>query len=179
MENISTRMKTYKILRINEFVDVCSKLPHNIRLYELHSENITTNPTHPLYESECMPSLSHKGESAIIVLPECEVSIESLTDTIAQFIDGQQIQGDVGFSVGNYLFGDYESEECKWSEKSLCVSLCGAISDRAGTIAVAVQIMAQFDLPKMLIINESSIMELTKEGKQSQLPKNRIRRLGE
>lgn len=170
-------MKTYKILRINEFVDVCSKLPHNIRLYELHGEDIATNPTNPLYESECMPPVTRKEENAIIVLPVCEVGVEALSDTITHFLDRQQIQGDIGFSVGNFLCGDYESGNCKWNEKSLCVSLYGAISDRAGTIAVAVQIMAHFNLPKMLIINECSIMELTEDGKQSQLPKQRIRRL--
>ncbi len=172
-------MRTYRILKTNEFIDYSDKIPCNIRVCELNGENLTTRTTNFLYESEGMPPEMHKGESAIIVLPECEVSIESLTDTITQFIDGQQLQGGLDFSVGNYLFGDYESEECKWSEKSLCVSLCGAISDRAGTIAVAVQIMAQFDLPKMLIINESSIMELTKEGEQSPLPKHKIRRLGD
>ena len=79
------------------------------------------------------------------------------------------------------LFREFAPIEWKFGigEKSLCVSLCGAISDRAGTIAVAVQIMAQFDLPKMLIINESSIMELTKEGEQSPLPKHKIRRMGD
>lgn len=170
-------MKTYKILRINEFVDVCDNLPHNIRLYELHSENITTNLTNPLYESECVPPLTRKEENAIIVLPVCEVGVEALGDTITHFLDRQQIQGDIGFSVGNFLCGDYESGNCKWNEKSLCVSLYGEISDRAGTIAVAVHIMAHFNLPKMLIVNECSIMELTEDGKQSQLPKQRIRRM--
>lgn len=171
-------MKTTKILKISEFAAVNGKLPKNTRIFELMKENIAIQNTEPLYESS-MP-ITKKIENAVIALPEGEITIESLTDTITRFLNAQQIKGDHGFTVGNYFAGDYKSGENKWNEKSLCVSLWGDISDRAGTIATAVQILSAYHLPRILVMNETSVLEITKEGNEVKpLPQNRIKRIGD
>lgn len=154
------------------------KLPKNTRIYELLKENIAVKSTEPLFESS-MP-VTKKIENAVIALPEGEISLESLTDTISRFLNDQQIKGDNGFSVGNYFAGDYKSGENKWNEKSLCVSLWGEISDRAGTIATAVQILSAYHLPRILVIGDTGILEITKNGNEIKpLPQNRIKRIGD
>lgn len=83
--------------------------------------------------------------------------------------------------MGNYFSGDYKNGNNIWNEKSLCVSLTGAVSNREGTIAVAVQIMAEQQLPVILILTETGILEITKEGTSELKPqsRNRIKRIGE
>lgn len=171
-------MKTTKILKVSEFAAMSGTLSKNTHLYEVQNENISNTSTEPLYESS-MP-ITKKVESAVIALPEGEISIESLTNTITRFLNSQQIKGDHGFSVGNYFAGDYKSGENKWNEKSLCISLWGDISDRAGTIATAVQILSAYHLPRILVMNETSVLEITKEGNEAKpLPQNRIKRIGD
>lgn len=171
-------MKTAKILKVSEFAAMGDTLSHNTRIFEIQNENIAVNNAEPLYESS-MP-VTKKIENAVIALPEGEITIESLTDTITRFLNAQQIKGDHGFTVGNYFAGDYTSSGCKWNEKSLCVSLWGEISDRAGTIATAVQILSAYRLPRILVMNETSVLEITKEGNEVKpLPQNRIKRIGD
>lgn len=171
-------MKTTKILTVGEYAAVRGNLTKDTRIYEVKNENIEITSTEPLYESS-MP-ITKKIENAVIALPEGEISIESLTDTITRFLNDQQIKGDHGFTVGNYFAGDYTSSGCKWNEKSLCVSLWGDISDHAGTIATAVQILSAYHLPRILVMNETSVLEITKEGNEVKpLPQSRIKRIGD
>lgn len=171
-------MKISKILKVGEFSAVNGKLPKNTRIYELLKENIAVKSTEPLFESS-MP-VTKKIENAVIALPEGEISLESLTDTITRFLKDQQIKGDHGFSVGNYFVGDYKSGENKWNEKSLCVSLWGDISDRAGTIATAVQILSAYHLPRILVLNETSFLEITNDSNEVKpMPQRRIKRLAD
>jgi hypothetical protein len=83
--------------------------------------------------------------------------------------------------VGNYFSGDYKNGNNIWNEKSLCVSLTGAISNREGTIAVAVQIMAEQHLSVILIMTETGILEITRDGTTNLKPnpQSRIKRIGE
>lgn len=171
-------MKTAKILKVGEFAAMGDTLSRNTRIFEIQNENIAVNNAEPIYESS-MP-ITKKIENAVIALPEGEISLESLTDTITRFLNAQQIKGDHGFTVGNYFAGDYTSSGCKWNEKSLCVSLWGEISDRAGTIATAVQILSAYHLPQILVIGDTGILEITKNGNEIKpLPQNRIKRIGD
>ena len=178
MEKIFVQMKTAKILKVGEYAAVRENLTKDTRIYEVKNEKVEITSTEPLYESSM--SVTKKIENAVIALPEGEISLESLTDTISRFLNDQQIKGDHGFSVGNYFAGDYKSGENKWNEKSLCVSLWGDISDRAGTIATAVQILSAYHLPRILVMNETSVLEITKDGNEVKpLPQNRIKRIGD
>ena len=93
----------------------------------------------------------------------------------------QRIKEKIGFSIGNFFSGDYKSGQNIWNEKSLCVSLTGTISDRGGTIATAVEIMAKHHLPMILVLNESGILEIANTGtvELKPHPQNRIKRIGE
>ena len=153
-----------KILKFKEFSNAkLNEKLHNVNVRELVGENISIEYSEPLYESEQIPT---KIEPAIIALPENSVTTDALTDTVTRFLDCQMPQNEIGFTVGNYFRGDYGSKEaeCKWSEKSLCVSLTGAISDKEGTIAVAIEILAQHTLPMILVIMETCILEITRDG---------------
>ena len=171
-------MKTAKILKVGEFAAMGDTLSRNTRIFEIQNENIAVNNAEPIYESS-MP-ITKKIENAVIALPEGEISLESLTDTITRFLNAQQIKGDHGFTVGNYFAGDYTSSGCKWNEKSLCVSLWGEISDRAGTIATAVQILSAYHLPRILVLNETSFLEITKDSNELKpMPQRRIKQLAD
>lgn len=176
-------MKFAKILKVSEYDALRKSHLKHLRISGLLDENIAVSSSNEsLYESEGFPNAT-QIEPSIIVLPECNVSIEALNRTVTQFINGQKIKENVGFSVGNYFSGDYTNhqQKCHWSEKCLCVALSGAISNREGAIAVAVQIMAQHKLPIILVINSTSILEITKDG-NSQVkphPQHTIKRINE
>ena len=173
-------MKTTKILKVGEYNTLCESHLKNLRVNGLVSENIAISPCEPLYESEQYPATT-QIEPAVIALPECGVTIETLSDTISRFLKNQHIREDIGFSVGNYFCGDYKSGKSVWNEKSLCVSLTGAISNREGTIATAVEIMSKHNLPIILVLNDLGVREITREGTSEVKPKpqNRINRIGE
>lgn len=176
LENIYYKMSTTKVLKIKEFIAIKENFSHNLCMRELE-KNIPTAKTEPLYENTVT---TNQVYSAIIALPHCEVSIDSLIDTVTNYIKNQDVRDDCGFSVGNFFAGDYTSGKYKWSDKSLCVSLFGAISDRGGTIATAVKIMAAFNLPRILVADQMSLLEITRDGSEIKpLPNNRIKRLGD
>ena len=171
-------MKISKILKVSEYVAMSGNLTTNTRIYEVLNENIAVKHSEPLYESS-MP-ITKKIENAVIALPEDTVDIESLTNTVTKFLKDQQIKGEHGFSVGNYFASDYASSGSKWNEKSLCVSLWGDVSDRAGTIAVAVECMRAHNLPRILIVTDNCIMEITRDSSEIKpLPQQRIKKLGD
>lgn len=180
MEKIFVQMKTTKILRVGEYSVLCESKLKDIRVSGVMKENIAFSPSEPLYESEQFPA-TNQIEPAVIALPVGNVTIEVLTDTVSRFLNKQYKKEDIGFSVGNYFSGDYKNGNNIWNEKSLCVSLTGAVSNREGTIAVAVQIMAEQQLPVILILTETGILEITKEGTSELKPqsKNCIKRIGE
>ena len=171
-------MKTPKILKVGEYSVLCESRLKNLRVNGLVNENIAVSSCEPLYESEKYPA-TNQIEPAVIALPVGNVTIEALSDTISRFLKNQHIREDIGFSVGNYFCGDYKSGKSVWNEKSLCVSLTGEISNREGTVAVAVQIMAEHNLSIILILTETGILEITREGTTSLKPKpqNRINRI--
>ena len=169
-------MKISKILKVSEYAAVGDKLTNDTHVFEVLKEKIAVKHNEPLYESS-MP-ITKKIENAVIALPEDTVDIESLT--ITQFLRDQQIKGEHGFSVGNYFASNYASSGSKWNEKSLCVSLWGDVSDRAGTIAVAVECMRVHNLPRILIVADNCIMEITRDSSEIKpLPQQRIKRLGD
>lgn len=167
-----------KILKFKEFSNAkLNENRHNVNMRELVGENISIEYSEPLYESEQPPT---KIEPAIIALPEDSVTIDALTETVTRFLNCQMPQSEIGFTVGNYFRGDYENKaaKCKWSEKSLCVSLTGAISDREGTVATAIEILAQHRLPIILVITETCILEITRDGNRIKpLPQTRVKRV--
>lgn len=181
MENILYKMTSTKILKINEFKAINKNIVSNIHVQEVTGVKIAATQTEPLYESESFTS-AMKIENNYIVLPfnpKCKITIESLTLNLTNYIQSQRI-GESGFSVGHYFTNDYKSGESIWNEKSLCVSLVGEISDRAGTIATAVEIMRMYNLPRILILTETCMMEITRDGNQVKpLPQHRIKRIGE
>lgn len=181
MKNILRKMRMTKILKINEFVALNENLANNIHVQELVKENISARAAEPLYESN-VPQ-PDKAKSAIIALPYTEdgnVTIDGLTETISQYIQSQHLSDGCGFSIGHYFAGEYKSEKSVWNEKSLCASLVGEISDRAGTIATAVQILTRHNLPRVLVLNETSALEITRYGSEVKpLPQHRIKRIGE
>ena len=130
-------MKSAKILKVGEFVALNeSKLQH-LRVSSVVNENIAIAQTEPLYESANFQS-AEQIEPAIIALPVGNTTIESLNNTITRFLKTQRLSDEVSFTIGNFFSGDYKSGKSVWNEKSLCVSLTGEISDRAGTVATAV-----------------------------------------
>lgn len=173
-------MKSVKILKVSEFntLNEC-KLP-NLRVSGVANENIAVSLTEPLYESANFQS-AEQIEPAIIALPDGNTTIESLTDTITRFLKSQRLSNEVSFTIGNFFSGDYKSGKSVWNEKSLCVSLTGEISDRAGTVAVAVEIMSKENLPVILVVSEAGVMEITRQGTAELKPKpqDRIKRIGE
>lgn len=172
----------FKILKCEEFNALQDSRLDRFHIREMEADNISIQATEPLYESENHSS-AKKIENAVIVLPynpHYLISMNSLTLNLTHFLNKQQTKGDNGFSVGRYFVGDYKSGDSVWCEKSLCVSLVGAISDRAGTIATANEIMRVYGLPRILIMNEVGAMELTREGCEFASPQqHRIRRIGE
>ena len=173
-------MKTTKILSVGEYSVLCGSEMKDIRVCGVLKENIAVSPSEPLYESEQFPA-TNQIEPAVIALPFGNVTIEALTDTVSRFLNKQYKKGEIGFSVGNYFSGDYKNGNNIWNEKSLCVSLTGAISNREGTIAVAVQIMAEQHLSVILIMTETGILEITRDGTTNLKPnpQSRIKRIGE
>lgn len=173
-------MKTQKILKVDEYCVLCESNLKDIRVSGVVNENIAIALCEPLYESEKYPATS-QIEPAVIALPVGNVTIEALTDTVCGFLYKQYKKEDIGFSVGNYFSGDYKNGNNIWNEKSLCVSLTGAVSNREGTIAVAVQIMADQHLSVILVMTETGILEITRDGKTNlkPQPQNHIKRIGE
>ncbi len=173
-------MKSVKILKVSEFntLNEC-KLP-NLRVSNIVGENITVSPSESLFESK-QATAAEQIEPAIIALPDGNTTIESLTDTITRFLKSQRLSNEVSFTIGNFFSGDYKSGKSVWNEKSLCVSLTGEISDRAGTVAVAVEIMSKENLPVILVVSEAGVMEITRQGTAELKPKpqDRIKRIGE
>ena len=173
-------MKSAKILKVGEFVALNeSKLQH-LRVSSVVNENIAIAQTEPLYESANFQS-AEQIEPAIIALPVGNTTIESLNNTITRFLKTQRLSDEVSFTIGNFFSGDYKSGKSVWNEKSLCVSLTGEISDRAGTVAVAVEIMSKDNLPVILVISEAGVMEITRQGTVELKPKpqDRIKRIAE
>lgn len=169
------------ILKINEFVALKNCQMNNLQMRGLVGENFKTQVAEPLFESNVQNT--DKTRSAIIVLPysvQSPISIESLSNTVTQFLKSQTLK-DSGFSISHYFAGEHKSGESVWNEKSLCVSLIGEISDRAGMVAVAVEIMRVFNLPRILILDETCALEITRDGSNQvkPLPQHLIRRIGE
>lgn len=176
-------MKKTKILSVKEFRGIGKHLAPEMRLFEVYSENIAVVIGTPLYESKGMP-VTDKIENAIIALPanidEKVVNTDTISDAITQYVDSLHVEGDVGFSVGNFFAGDYISDESIWNRDSLCVSLYGAISDGVTTLEIATQIANTLELPKILVIRETSIIELSKAYSTiTYTSTNHIRRLYE
>ena len=175
-------MKSTKVLKIKEFLAIKENLSSNIHVQEVTGVKFSATQTEPLYESESFPS-AKKKENNIIVLPDnpkCRITIDSLTLNLTKYLQSQRVGGESGFSVGHYFSDEYKSGESVYNEKSLCVSLVGEISDRAGTIATAVEIMRVYSLPRILILTETAMMEITRDGNQVKpLPQHRIKRIGE
>lgn len=174
-------MKSTKVFKFKEFNEIREANLRNIHVQEVTGENISLQPAEPLYECNVSQS-HHKIENAVIVLPytlKGKATVDSLSLTLTRYVSKQQAQGDSGFSLGRFFVGDYRSGESIWNEKSLCVSLYGVISDRAGTIATAEEIMRIFDLPRILILNEAGALEITRDAIQSKPQQHRIKRLGE
>lgn len=170
-----------KILKIREFEAINKNNARNIHLQEVTEGNIAIKPAEPLFESNVQNT--DKTRSAIIVLPysvQSPISIESLSNTVTEYLKSQPLK-DSGFSISHYFAGDHKSGESMWNEKSLCVSLIGEISNRAGMIAVAVEIMRVHNLPRILVLDENCALEITRDGSNQvkPLPQNRIRRIGE
>ena len=175
-----TSMKNVKILKVGEFVALNESKIKNLRVSSVVNENIAISLTEPLYESANFQS-AEQIEPAVIALPEGNTTIESLNNTITRFLKTQRLSDEVSFTIGNFFSGDYKSGKSVWNEKSLCVSLTGEISDRAGTVAVAVEIMSKENLPVILVISEAGVMEITRQGTAELKPKpqDRIKRIGE
>ena len=178
-------MKAKKIFNFEEFNTICEKNAH-IQVERVIGEKISiTKTSEPIYESNNVTQkLDDKIENAVIALPysiNSKITIDSLSSNIDSFLKSQQVQGDCGYSIGHYYDGDYKSEESVWNPQSLCVSLHGAISDRAGTIAVCIEILRIYKLPRILIIKETCVMEISSDGEQQikPLPQNKIKRLNE
>ena len=176
-------MKKNKIFSLKEFYETGRQLAPKMLLFDVCDENIAISPNTPLFESECTAETT-KIENAIIALPanldETVVNVDSLSDTITRFVDNLNVEGDLGFSVGHFFAGDYTSDESVWDRNSLCVSLYGTISDRKTTIATAIEIANAHKLPKILVIGETSIVELAAASAIiTPSSKNRIKRLYE
>lgn len=173
-------MKSAKILKVGEFVALNESKLKNLRVSNIVNENIAVSQTEPLFESE-QATVAEQIDPAIIALPEGGTTIESLNNTITRFLKSQRLSDEVSFTIGHFFSGDYKSGKSAWNEQSLCVSLTGEISDRAGTVAVAVEIMAKEKLPVILVLTESGIMEITRQGTAELKPKpqDRIKRIEE
>ena len=175
-------MKSTKIFKFKEFSAACEKNVRNIHVCEVSDENISIQTAEHLFECNVPQKTSHKIENAVIALPysiKCKVTIDSLSLSLTRFLKSQQVQGGCGFSIGHYFEGDYQSGDSVWNQRSLCVSLYGDISDRAGTVAVAVEIMRMYNLPRILLLTETCVMEITRDGDNQvkPLPQTRIKRL--
>lgn len=175
-------MKSTKIFKFKEFSAACENNVRNIHVCELSDENISIQTAEHLFECNVPQKTSHKIENAVIALPyslKCKITIDSLSLNLTRFLKSQQVQGECGFSLGHYFDGDYKSGDSVWNQRSLCVSLYGDISDRAGTVAVAVEIMRMYNLPRILILTETCVMEITRDGDNQvkPLPQTRIKRL--
>lgn len=164
-------MKRTKILKIKEYCEIGKLLTPELNVSDVSHENIVTKAGAPLYESTAAMPVTNKIVNAIIALPsnneESKANLDSLTNVVTGFIDSLNVEKEVAFSIGNYFAGDYTSGKSCWDGESLCVSLYGAISDQVTTIATAVQILDALNLPKILIVFENSVMEITSNSKQT------------
>lgn len=145
-------MGATKILKIKEFEIINKDNSRNTHEIEVAVGDIIIQPAEHLFECNVTHS---KIENAVIVLPysiDGKVTVESLSLHLTKYVRRKKAHGDSGFTIGRYFLGDYESGESVWNEKSICVSLIGCISDRAGTIATAEEIMRAFNLPKMRLV---------------------------
>lgn len=173
-------MGTTKILKIKEFEIINKDTSRNTHEIEVGVGDITIQPAEHLFECNVTHS---KIENAVIVLPytiDGKVTVESLSLHLTKYVRRKKGQDDSGFTIGRYFCGDHKSGESVWNEKSICVSLIGAISDRAGTITTAEEIMRAFTLPKILILNEVGATEITRKTNEANpFSQNRIKRIGE
>lgn len=173
-------MGTTKILKIREFEAINKNNARYIHEKEVTERNIAIKPAEPLLESNVQNT--DKTRSAIIVLPYCiqePITIDSLSNTVTEYLKSQPLK-DSGFSISHYFVGDHKSGETVWNEKSLCVSLIGEVSDRSGTVATAVEIMRVHNLPRILVLDETCALEISRDGSEVKpLPQHRIQRIGE
>ncbi len=173
-------MGATKILKIKEFEIINKDNSRNTHEIEVAVGDIIIQPAEHLFECNVTHS---KIENAVIVLPysiDGKVTVESLSLHLTKYVRRKNRQGDSGFTIGRYFCGDHKSGESVWNEKSICVSLIGSISDRAGTIATAEEIIRVFNLPRILILNDVGAIEITRENNEANpFSQNRIKRIGE
>lgn len=176
-------MRNVKILKYNQFLDVMEEaLDRNIALCQVNEDKPEINIVDSLFESNA-DSVSDMIEPAIIALPSESQgtvgTLEILTDIVTRFVDSQQIKGELGFRIGNYLCGEYVSGDITWDEDSLCVSMFGSIGNRAEAIALAAEIMKAMGLSKILVFCNTGSLELTQNETGEKMATHRIRRLSE
>ena len=173
-------MKKLKILKTAEFNEFQSVLTPSTKLIDVVGEKIEAATDRPVLFENTEPNLEQLYP-AVIALPanlDGTYTVDDIADRIQCYLDSLPIDGAVGFAIGYFFSGDYTSGESTWNEKSICVSLTGATSDYAGTIATATGLLDMLHLSRILLMTPFSVMALTKADAEKEHPsKHRIKRL--
>ena len=173
-------MKKLKILKTAEFNELQSVLTPHTKLIEIVGEKIKAVTDRPALFENTEPHLEQLYP-AVLVLPaniDATYTVDGISNQLQCYLDSLPIEGDIGFSIGNFFSGDYTCGESTWNEKSICVSLTGATSDYAGTIATATGLLDMLHLSRILLMTPFSVMALTKADAEKEHPsKHRIKRL--
>ena len=173
-------MKKLKILKTAEFNELQSVLTPSTKLIDVVGEKIEAATDRPALFENTEPNLEQLYP-AVIALPvniDDTYTVDDIANRIQCYLDSLPVEGVVGFAIGNFFSGDYTSGESAWNEKSICVSLAGAVSDYAGTMATAMELLNILNIPRILMMTPSSVMAIEKDDvEEKSQARHRIKRL--
>lgn len=173
-------MKKLKILKTAEFNELQSVLTPHTKLIEIVGEKIKAVTDRPALFENTEPHLEQLYP-AVLVLPaniDATYTVDGISNQLQCYLDSLPIEGDIGFSIGNFFSGDYTCGDSVWNEASICVALVGVVSDYAGTVATATELLNMLNITRILVLTPSSVMALAKDEAEKERPqKHRIKRL--
>lgn len=166
-----------KILKFDEFIAINESHAEDVQFRQSINDILKIRKCDPLFQSENLPT--NKMEDAVIALPSGEGSVESISNTVTKYFNGQKAQKSSGYEIGKYCSGNYLSGGIQWDENSLCVSVYGALSSIKNIQAIAVELLLDLNLDRLLIFDEKSIIEVFRGNGHIYHHHHHIRRINE
>lgn len=170
-------MKNLKILKFDEFIVINESHASEVQFRQSVNDILKIRKSDPLYQSDNLPT--DKKDDAVIALPAGEGSIESISKTVNKYFNEQKALMSPGFTIGKYCSGNYLSSGIHWDENSLCVSLHGALSDTNNIQAIAVELLLDLRLERVLMFDEKTIIEVVRGNGHIKHPHHRVKRINE
>lgn len=145
-------MTKIKVLNTREFSAINEDAVNQISIREYGNEILSVH-------TDASEGMTHSH--IIIVVPSGMVEAKELDSSVSEILCNTK--GGTVFSVGRYCHGEYLSGGVLWDDRSLCVSLRGAVCDTAIALSAAIDILFKHSLPRILIVDNRRIVEIVSE----------------